>query len=508
MSGAPVIVVGAGVGGLAASIDLARAGRAVTVIERATGPGGKMRQVPVAGQGIDAGPTVFTMRWVFEGLFSDAGASLTDSLHLQPAQRLARHAWRDGGELDLFADTARSAAAIEAFSDASNAQGYLDFCRRSEDIYRTLRDTFIAEQRPTPISLVRRVGLSRLDAMWRTEPFRTLWGALDDHFSDPRLRQLFGRYATYVGSSPLLTPATLMLVAHVEQDGVWLVDGGMRALALALQRLGESLGVEYRFDSEVSSIDVSAGRASGVTLADGETIAASQVVFNGDVSALAGGLLGTAARRAAHGVSADRRSLSAVTWCIRGRPRGFEPDYHNVFFASDYPREFQSIFRDRCVTDAPTVYLCAQDRGPRGDGAAGPGAADERLLLLINAPADGDRVSLSQAETDALRGRALALLSDCGLTLDFDEAACVATRPEDFNALFPASGGALYGRASHGMLASFARPGARSRVPGLYLAGGSVHPGAGVPMAAMSGRLAARALIADTALEKRPGGTI
>lgn len=506
MNQAPVIVVGAGVGGLTAAVDLARAGRAVTVVERAAEPGGKMRQVPVAGQGIDAGPTVFTMRWIFEDLFREAGASLTDSLGLVPAERLARHAWRDGGELDLFADVERSAAAIEAFSDASNAQGYLDFCRRSEDIYLTLRDTFIAGQRPTPASLVRRVGLSRLDAMWRTQPFRTLWGALGDHFSDPRLRQLFGRYSTYVGSSPLYTPATLMLIAHVEQDGVWLVDGGMRALALALQKLGESMGVDYRFDSEVSAIDMARGRAAGVTLASGETLPASHVVFNGDVSALARGLLGPASRRATRGVTADKRSLSAVTWCIHGRPRGFALDYHNVFFASDYPREFQSIFQERRVTEAPTVYLCAQDRMPGRDITSSNEGAAERLLLLINAPADGDRSSLSEAQMHSLRERTFSLLDECGLSLDFDEANCVATRPEDFNALFPASGGAIYGRASHGMMASFARPGAHSRVPGLYLAGGSAHPGPGVPMAAMSGRLAARALLDDT-VGSGPGGT-
>lgn len=499
MSSAPVVVVGAGVGGLVAAIDLACAGRAVTVVERAAEPGGKMRQIPVADLGIDAGPTVFTMRWIFEDLFEAAGASLTDSLGLIPAERLARHAWGDGGELDLFADIGRSAAAIEAFSDASNAQGYLDFCQRSEDIYRTLRDTFIASQRPTPVSLVRRVGLSHLDAMWRTAPFRTLWGALGDHFSDPRLRQLFGRYATYVGSSPLLTPATLMLVSHVEQDGVWLVDGGMRALALALQQLGESLGVDYRFNSEVRSLDMAGGKASGVSLAGGETLSASAVVFNGDVSALAGGLLGASVTRATRGVSADKRSLSAVTWCINGRPRGFELDYHNVFFASDYPREFESIFKQRQVTEAPTVYICAQDRVPGGNRTAPHGGSAERLLLLINAPADGDRSGLSVAHMENLRERTFGLLHKCGLSVDFDEAHCVATRPEDFNALFPASGGALYGRASHGMMASFARPGARSRLPGLYLAGGSVHPGPGVPMAAMSGRLAARALLDDSA---------
>lgn len=488
-----VIVVGAGVGGLAAAVDLARSGRAVTVIERAETPGGKMRRVAVDGHPVDAGPTVFTMRWVFDQLFEDAGAALDAAVALHAPERLARHAWAGGGRLDLYADVERSATAIEAFADAENARGYLDFCRRSADIYATLRDTFIAAQRPNPLGLVRRVGIARLDALWRIRPFATLWGALGEHFTDPRLQQLFGRYSTYVGSSPLAAPATLMLVAHVEQEGVWLVRGGLHALARALVRLGESLGVRYRFGSEVERIAVSAGAVAGVTLAGGETLAADRVIFNGDVSALGRGLLGAGVRRAAVPVAPEQRGLSAVTWCVRGRSGGFPLDYHNVFFAGDYPAEFRAIFRERRITARPTVYLCAQDRGPwpGEDGDA------ERMLLLVNAPADGERGGVDDGTLADLEDRVGALLAACGLSLDLSTAATVVTRPQHFEALFPASGGALYGRASHGPFASFTRPGARSRLRGLYLAGGSAHPGAGVPMAAMSGRLAARALLDD-----------
>jgi len=486
-----VIVVGAGVGGLTAAADLARRGAEVLVLDRASGAGGKMRQVQVGGAGIDAGPTVFTMRWIFESLFADAGRQLENFVTLRPADILARHAWRQGGRLDLFADIEKSADAIAAFAGPRDAQGYRDFCARAADIYRTLREPFMTAQRPSPLDLVRRVGFARLDAMLRTAPFQTFWSALGDHFRDPRLLQLFGRYATYVGSSPFLAPATLMLVAHVEQDGVWLVQGGMHQVAEALRALGTSQGAQYRFDTDVREIIVSGGRARGVVLASGERIEADAVLFNGDTGALASGRLGSAAAAAVPKLDTRTRSLSAITWCLRARTAGFPLQHHNVFFAEDYAAEFSAIFQQRQITKRPTVYMCAQDRGDDDGIAAG---AEERLLLLINAPADGDQRTFDPTE---YAPRVWQLLKECGLELGAGDR--VATTPDVFNTLFPASGGALYGRANHGSMASFARPGALSSIPGLYLAGGSVHPGAGIPMAAMSGRLAAAKLLHDAA---------
>ncbi len=486
-----VIVIGAGAGGLAAAADLARRGLAVTLCESAATVGGKLRHVSVAGTGVDAGPTVFTMRWVLEALFADAGRSLEAALQLNRAGLLARHAWRDGGSLDLYADPDQTATAIEQFAGSADAQGYRDFCARSAAIYQTLQHSFIAAQRPSPLDLVRRIGLRNADELFRITPFDTLWSALGRHFRDQRLRQLFARYATYCGSSPFRAPATLMLVAHVEQDGVWLVDGGMRAVALALAQLATDLGAQIRCSSKVAEIIVERGRTAGVRLDSGEILRADSVVFNGDVSALGDGLLGTAARGAAAATPPDARSLSAVTWCLRTPTRGFELAHHNVFFAADYAPEFRSIFEERDITAHPTVYVCAQDRG---DAAAAPSGA-ERLLVLINAPADGDRAEWGATRVSALRERTDAMLRACGLELDWDPAQAVATTPKEFAALFPGSGGALYGRASDGAMATFRRAGAASRLPGLFLAGGSVHPGPGVPMAVMSGRLAAARLL-------------
>jgi 1-hydroxycarotenoid 3,4-desaturase len=488
-----VIVVGAGMGGLSAAADLARRGVKVTVVDAAPGPGGKMRHLLVNGGAIDAGPTVFTMKWAFDGLFEDAGTKLEAFLTLQPVEVLARHAWRQGGRLDLYRDVQRSADAVAAFASPADARGYLEFCARSADIYKTLAAHFIASERPSPMDLVMRVGLGKVDALWRTQPFKTLWSSLGDTFKDPRLQQLFGRYATYVGSSPMLAPATLMLIAHVEQDGVWRVSGGMHALAQAVMRLGQAKGATFRFSTKVQSIIVEGGRATGVQLENGERLFGDAVVFNGDASALATGKLGDAVVKAVDPIPRLSRSLSAVTWCLNTRTSGFPLEHHNVFFAEDYADEFDAIFRRRSITDAPTVYICAQDRG----GAPHPEGQAERLLVLVNAPADGDVAPLDDDARAALQERTFRLLEQCGLTVDVSPGAFQVTTPAEFEALFPATGGALYGRANHGSMATFDRGGNVTRVPGLYASGGSVHPGPGIPMALLSGRLCAARMVQD-----------
>jgi 1-hydroxycarotenoid 3,4-desaturase len=491
-----VAVIGAGVGGLVTALELASRGLAVTVLERAAAPGGKLREVLAGGAPIDAGPTVFTMRWVFEEIFAAADASLDDHLTLRPASILARHAWNATDRLDLFADTQRSAEAIGALAGPAEARGFLAFCERSRRIYNTLERPFIRGGLPTPLTLVRGAGLRGLGDLWRIAPFETLWRALGEHFADPRLQQLFGRYATYSGSSPFLAPATLMLIAHVERDGVWLVDGGMHRLAVALAGLAAARGAAFRYGAEVAEVLTQGGRACGVRLADGERIAADAVVVNADAAAVAGGLFGAAASRAVAPVPAGERSLSALTWAMLAAADGFPLVRHNVFFSGDYPGEFRDLFTRKTLPATPTVYVCAQDRGDAG--AAGP-LAPQRLLCLVNAPPTGDGGQFSAREIEQCEARMLSRLAQCGLTVSREPANTVLTTPADFHRLFPATGGALYGQAVHGSMASFRRPGARSKLPMLFLAGGSTHPGAGVPMAALSGRLAASSVLTDLA---------
>ena len=306
-----------------------------------------------------------------------------------------------------------------------------------------------------------------------------------------------------------------MLIAHVEREGVWLVEGGMHAVAKAIERLARANGASFRYDAHVSEILVENGRACGIKLAGGEEIRARAIVCNGDPAALAIGLFGAEVRSATPAVPSAQRSLSSFTWMLSAKTSGSFPLVrHNVFFSPDYKAEFDAIFRDRKVPARPTIYICAQDRD---DGGGRVGTGPERLQLIVNAPPIGDTHHFSEAEIATCETQTFGFLAACGLTIErtapLSERASVLVTPTDYEGLFPATGGALYGRANHGWQAPFQRPGSASRLPGLYLAGGGTHPGAGIPMASLSGRLAAEQLLADlpSMLWSRqadmPGGT-
>ena len=282
-----------------------------------------------------------------------------------------------------------------------------------------------------------------------------------------------------------------MLIAHVEQEGVWLVEGGMHRVAASLAGIATAHGARFRYGAEVAEVTVERGRAAGLRLQGGERIEADAVVANVDAAAFAEGLLGNAARAAVPRPVA--RSLSALTWAMVAETEGFPLSRHTVFFSADYAAEFRDLFARGRLPAAPTVYVCAQDRDDHGAAPAGP----ERLLVLVNAPPTGDSNAFPQREIDPCETAAFGLMKRCGLRVTRHHQ--VVTTPSGWARRFPATGGALYGAPPHGWAASFARPGSRTALPGLYLAGGSAHPGAGVPMATMSGRQAAASLLADLA---------
>lgn len=497
---ARVVVIGAGIGGLTSAALLAARGAHVTVCEKEAWVGGKARRVLVDGVEIDGGPTVFTYREVFDEMFAACGTTLEEHVTVSKAEVIARHAWNDTGYLDLYDDPFRSGEAIRAFADAGEAFGYLRFAKEAARIFKVLEDPFLrGDKASTPLPMMWRIGPWKLGDMLAMRPFDGMWNALGGHFKDPRLQQLFGRYATYCGSSPFAAPATLMLIAHVEARGVWLIEGGIHALARAIANLATKQGAKVKTSAPVAEILTVQGRTSGVRLASGEVIPADIVICNGDPGALATGRLGEAAARAVPAIPPAKRSLSALVWYAHTKTSGFDLTHHNVFFSPDYAREFREIAAGSPPSD-PTVYVCAIDRSAREAAPASAPArgARERIQIIVNAPANGDVHDYTPEERARCTDAMMATLKRCGLQLEEPLPHQLMT-PQDWEGLFPATGGALYGRASHGWAASFQRQGPKTRLPGLYCTGGATHPAAGVPMAALSGQLAARVIAKDLA---------
>ncbi len=468
-------------GGLAAAIMLA--GRAdVTVLERRDGPGGKMRDIKIGDARTDIGPTVLTMKWVFEELFAAAGADFDGDVPAMRLDILARHGWRDGSRFDLLADDRAAADAVGAFAGADEARGFLRFILDARRIEQTLRDSFMRSPAPDMLRLVSGPGLMKV---MRIDPFSTYWNALRRYFRDPRLMQLFGRYATYCGSSPFKAPATLMLIAAVEKAGVWAPEGGMAGLARAAARLASARGAVFRYGEDAAEVIVEHGHVAGVRTSAGARLNADAVIVNGDAGAVADGLLGAAAAKSVR--AANERSQSALTFALLAKANGFSLERHNVFFSSDYRAEFDSVFSAGETPAEPTTYVWAPGRAE---------SESQPVFCLINAPARG--ASYSAGDAARARQRMIEHLGACGLSLDIAHASCMT--PVDFARDYPGTDGAIYGAPSHGWRATFKRPGVRTRIPGLYLAGGSVHPGPGVPMAALSGMSAARCLMSDFGL--------
>ncbi len=490
-SGKTAIVVGGGVGGLASAIHLARAGVRVRLLERAPTLGGKLREITLGDRTFPAGPSVFTMRGVFEELFGGK-AQLEELLELEPLDPLCRHFFPDGTQLDLYQDAERTRAAIERFASARDARGYMEFREHARKIHEIVRGPFMER----PLAVFDLLRPSTIMQLTRIDGMRTLWKAIEGFFVDPRLRQLFGRYATYNGSSPFHAPATLAVIMHVENEyGIWSCKGGIYRLAEALVALARKLGVEIECDAGVDEILVERDRAVGVRR--GTTIdRADVIVANADVAHVYERLLPSArpAKKLADKYGDEELSSSAYVLLAIADRAPMELIHHNVFFSRDYKQEFQELVGDRRPPADPTVYLCADDRV---QGAASPGAASttgvatERCFFLTNAPpldARGARVDW-KSEAERCRERIVRVLDRHGWKLAIHAEA--EQTPMDFAARFPSSRGALYGIASNSKMAAFKRPQNQVHgIAGLYLAGGTVHPGAGLPMVCLSAKMA------------------
>lgn len=498
----PIIVIGAGIGGLSAAVRLAAAGRRVVVYEQNERAGGKMGQVTADGFRWDTGPSVITMRPVFEALFQVAGRRLDDYLTLLPVEPQTRYFYPDGTVLDATADLTRMLAQIERI-DRRDVEGYLRYLAYAARIHRVTGPVFIYDQPPRPRSFLQ-VPLTEWLA---ADPLRTMDASIRRFVRSSHLRQLLGRFATYVGGSPYLAPATLNVIAHVElSGGVWYPRGGVYAIASALTQLAGELGVTVHTGRAVERIRVENGRAAGVELKGGEFVPAAAVVANVDVTTVYDRLLPrtpAVARRLASLRRAEPSCSGFVLLLGVRAADGRELAHHNIFFSADYPREFRRIFNEGLPPDDPTVYVAITSK--TDPDHAPPG--HENWFVLVNAPAVDERFDWTRTAA-TYRETVLRALARFGIDLSGRIVSERMLTPLDLERQSGAWRGALYGASANSRWTAFRRPHNRSvDFAGLYFAGGTTHPGGGVPMVTLSGKVAADLLLADLQETEAPQST-
>ena len=493
MSTPAVIIIGAGLGGLAAAIRLGARGARVTILEKNATPGGKVNLHRAAGYSFDTGASLLTMRHVLADLFAAAGRRLEDYLELQALDPICRYRWTDGTTFDASADLEKTESEIARIAPVADVDGFRRFLADARRKYEVAERTFLAHSLNDLPKLLRPRYARDLAVL---SSLRTLDGHVGRYFKSSHLRQLFDRFATYNGSSPYRAPATFALIPYVEFGlGAWYVRGGMYELPRTLARLAGELGVELRTGAEVEKIVIERNRARGVRLKNGETLKADAVLANSDAIETYRRLVEPQqAQRSDAGRKLARvePSCSGFVLLLGVRRRYEQLAHHNIFFSPDYPAEFHALFNELRPAADPTIYVCAASRTDATQAPAG----HENLFVLVNAPATSERTNWEQ-EKHAYRDLIIDKLESHGLqqlraAIDYEH----TITPEDFRTNYHAHRGALYGASSNSLFSAFLRPPNKARdIAGLYFAGGTTHPGGGIPLVLLSGKMAAELIL-------------
>lgn len=482
-----VVVIGAGVAGLAAAVHAAVAGAKVEVYEAFPTVGGKLGRIEREGFAFDTGPSLFTLPWVFERLFREAGTSLAAELPLDRIDPICRYRWPDGTSWDFASDLMRTVEGLRGFAPG-DVPGFLAFMADAARRYEWGGPPYLDGPSDGLLALSRRImEVSPPAGALQTMPLGSVASVARRHFADPRLHQFVGRYATYVGGSPERTPSPFAMMPYVEAAlGAFQPRGGMYRIAEALRRVAEGLGVRVYTDTPVRKLLRHQDRVRAV-----ETDA-GVVEVDAVVSAIGWEETHT---KLLPGVENEPRprSLSGLVWLVGvGRPLP-ELRHHNVFFSRDYGAEFSDLRGADPTWGDPSVYVCVSNRS---DEALAP-AGTENLFIMLNAPVDRgqDWEALAARAWGPVRARLREAGVDWGQA---EERVRVTLSPRTLSERTGCLGGAIYGETADGFRdALFRRPNRHPGVRGLYFAGGGVHPGGGVPLAALSGRLAVRALLSD-----------
>jgi phytoene desaturase len=486
-----IVIVGAGMAGLAAAARLAKTGHQVTVFE-ANEIGGKCHTEKVEGFSFDTGPSLLTLPAVYRDLFLKTGKRLEHIFELKPVNPSFTYIFHDGKKL-TFPNLSRQGtiAAIEKELGKDEANAWHQLLKRAEEMWEASRETFIEGELRSPLKLLKRRTL--LKDLRTIAPWKSMRSYVTDYKAGPHLTKVMDRYATYTGSDPRKAPAVLLTIAFVEEAfGAWHVPGGLGGLATKLAERVQDLGAKIHTNTEVSEIISTSGRATGVRLKTGEVIEADVVVSNVDAKLLYEKLLpaNRQTRKPRASLSKATPSFSGFTLMLGLKGRS-ELGHHTVFFPENYDSEFDSIFRDSSPAEDPAIYICNPD-----DDSMRP-ENSEAWTILVNAPLHQPKNGFDWNKPNFKEDYAehiITKLEDRGLKIRDRLQVLKIKTPADLEREVNAPGGSIYGTSSNGARSAFLRAKNRSQIKNLYCVGGSAHPGGGLPLVGISAEIVVAAI--------------
>jgi phytoene desaturase len=479
-----IVIIGAGIAALAAAIRLRVQGYAVAVYEANDYPGGKLTAFSEKGYRFDMGPSLFTMPQYVEELFELAGEPIENLFQYKKKEVVCNYFYEDGTTFSAPADLDQFAMeASKTFNvDTETVTSYLSNSKRKYDLTASLflekslhrLSTYLSKDTLSAIVQIGGLGINN-----------TLAEHNNKHFRDKRLAQFYNRFATYNGSSPYLTPGIMSMIPHLEQYfGTFFPKGGMHSISMSLYKLAVSIGVDFHFNSLVNRIEVKKGKVTGISIGD-QKIEADIVVTNSDVVPTYRTLLRD--HRAPEKTLKQPRSSSALIFYWGVKKEFPELDLHNIFFSEEYKTEFDYIFNKGNVYDDPTIYVNITSKEEKGDAPEGC----ENWFTMVNVP--GNTGQDWEEIIDRTRDN---ILSKLNRLLKIDLASLIEYEsildPRSIESRTQSYQGSLYGASSNNKFAAFLRhPNFKQGISNLYFCGGSVHPGGGIPLCLLSGKIVA-----------------
>ena len=476
------LVIGSGVGGLATAARLAAHGCQVTVFEQNSHYGGKVSRIEKDGYFWGFGASLFTFPELLDEVFAICGRNPADYYHYSRIDPICRYFYPDGTRLDAYAEPAKFAAELEKKTGEPQTHT-LKYLKESEQVYEMTKDIFLFNSLHKLSTYMSRQTLKSLFNFGKIGISKNLNKVNEQQFDDPRVVQLFNRYATYNGSDPYIAPSTLRVISHPEYGrGAYFLDGGMPDLTRSLYQLCLDMGVKFEFNATVESIKVSEGSASGL-IVNKKHHEADIVVSNMDVVYTYQKLMPE--QQAPRSLSERDKSTSALIfyWGIK---REFpQLELHNIFFSGDYRTEFEYLSGRKLVYSDPTVYIYISSKKQKDHAPEGC----ENWFTLINVPHDSGQ-DWDEIVAKARRNILDKINKELGIDMEPLIHCETVNDPRTIQSKTQSHLGALYGNSSNDIFSAFLRhPNFSSRIKGLYFAGGSVHPGGGVPLCLLSAKI-------------------